>query len=44
MTSQKRDSHRAPPRLRQTLAISATRGRKNAVWERTACDQFCAPL
>ena len=32
-----------PPRLRQTLAISA-RGRKNAVWKRTVCDQFCSPF
>ena len=31
------------PRLRQTLAISA-RGRKNAVWKRTVCDQFCLPF
>ena len=33
----------SPPRLRQTLAISA-RGRKNAVWKRTVCDQFCSPF
>ena len=32
-----------PPRLRQTLAISA-RGRKNDVWKRTVCDQFCSPF
>ena len=32
-----------PLRLRQTLAISA-RGRKNAVWKRTVCDQFCSPF
>ena len=33
----------SPPRLRQALAISA-RGRKNAVWKRTVCDQFCSPF
>ena len=33
----------SPPTLRQTLAISA-RGRKNAVWKRTVCDQFCSPF
>ena len=38
MTSQKRDP---PPRLRQTLAIPG-RGRKNAVWKRRVCDQFCS--
>ena len=38
-SSQKRDPH--PPRLRQTLAISA-RVRKHVVWKRTVCDHFCS--